>query len=137
MSLNHVFIMGRMARDPDVKQTKSGAPVCNFTLAVDRDYKNGDERVTDWIDCVCFSGTADFAGKYLTKGRNVVVVGSLQSDKWQDKDGNNRINWKVNATKVYFADSKKDGAGQSAPAAPDVSTGGYDDLGKDESDLPF
>ena len=134
MSLNIITIMGRLARDPEIRTTQSGVSVCNFTVAVDRDYKNGDEKVTDWIDCVAWRGTAEFVQKYMSKGRMVVVSGSLQSRKWQDKEGNNRTSWEVQAQNVYFADSKKDGNGQSAPSAP---TGTYEDLGKDDGDLPF
>lgn len=139
MSLNHIVLMGRMARAPELKQTQSGVSVCNFTIAVDRDYKNGDEKVTDWVDVVCWRGTADFVSKFMGKGRMVVVSGSLQSRKWQDKEGNNRTSWEVQAQNVYFADSKKDGdsgsgGGSSAPASPDVT---YDELGDSSEDLPF
>ena len=133
MSLNHVVLMGRIVKDPEKRSTASGVSVTNFTIAVDRDYKNGDEKVTDFLDCVAWRGTADFIEKYMGKGRMVVVSGSLQTRKWQDKEGNNRTSWEVQATNVYFADSKKEGAGQSDQA----QTPGYEDLGKDESDLPF
>lgn len=140
MSLNHIVIMGRLARDPESRTTQSGVSVCNFTVAVDRDYKNGDEKVTDWIDCVAWRGTAEFVQKYMSKGRMVVVSGSLQSKKWQDKDGNNRTSWEVQAQNVYFADSKRDGdsgsgGGSPAPASPDVT---YEDLGDaQDGELPF
>lgn len=140
MSLNHIVIMGRLARDPESRTTQSGVSVCNFTVAVDRDYKNGDEKVTDWIDCVAWRGTAEFVQKYMSKGRMVVVSGSLQSRKWQDKEGNNRTSWEVQAQNVYFADSKRDGdsgsgGGSPAPASPDVT---YDELGDaQDGELPF
>lgn len=144
MSLNHIVLMGRMARDPELKQTQSGVSVCNFTIAVDRDYKNGDEKVTDWVDCVVWRGGADFVSKYMKKGRMVVVSGSLQSRKWQDKEGNNRTSWEVQAQNVYFADSKKDGdssgsAGGSggSATAPDIDANNFTELPEDESDLPF
>lgn len=139
MSLNHIVLMGRMARAPEIKQTQSGVSVCNFTLAVDRDYKNGDEKVTDWIDCVVWRNTADFVSKYMGKGRMVVVSGSLQSRKWQDKDGNNRISWEVQAQNVYPADSKHDSSGgnSTAPSAPNVTADGFEDLGSSSEDLPF
>lgn len=140
MSLNHIVIMGRLARDPESRTTQSGVSVCNFTVAVDRDYKNGDEKVTDWIDCVAWRGTAEFVQKYMSKGRMAVVSGSLQSRKWQDKEGNNRTSWEVQAQNVYFADSKRDGDGGSgggspAPASPDVT---YEELGDaQDGELPF
>lgn len=139
MSLNHIVIMGRLARDPESRTTQSGVSVCNFTVAVDRDYKNGDEKVTDWIDCVAWRGTAEFVQKYMSKGRMAVVSGSLQSKKWQGKDGNNRTSWEVQAQNVYFADSKRDGdsgsgGGSPAPASPDVT---YEELGDSPDELPF
>lgn len=138
MSLNHIVLMGRMVKDPELKQTQSGVSVCNFTIAVDRDYKNGDEKVADFVDCVVWRNSADFVSKYMKKGRMVVVSGSLQSRKWQDKEGNNRTSWEVQAQNVYFADSKKDGdsssgGGSSAPASPDAT---YEELG-DDGELPF
>ena len=139
MSLNHWVGMGRLVKKPEKKTTQSGVSVCNFTIAVDRDYKNGDERVADFVDCVCWRGTADFVDRYMDRGRMVVVSGSLQSKKWQDKDGNNRTGWEVQAQNVYFADSRRDGdsssgGNYSAPASPDVT---YEDLGKDDGELPF
>lgn len=140
MSLNHIVLMGRMVKDPELKTTPSGVSVCNFTIAVDRDYKNGEERIADFVDCVVWRGGADFVSKYLSRGRMVVVSGYLQSRKWQDKDGNNRTSWEVQAQNVYFADSKRDGdsnssGGSSAPASPDVT---YKELGDaQDGELPF
>ena len=139
MSLNHIVIMGRLTKKPEKKTTQSGVSVCNFTVAVDRDYKNGDESVADFIDVTCWRGTADFVDRYMDRGRMVVVSGSLQSRKWQDKDGNNRTSWEVQAQNVYFADSKKDGAGgggsSPAPASHDVT---YEDIGDaQDGELPF
>lgn len=118
MGLNHITIMGRITRDLDLKRTQSGVAVLNFTVAVDRDYKNGDEKQTDFIDVVCWRNQAEFVSKYFGKGRMIVVDGSLQSRKWQDKDGNNRTSWEVQAQNVYFGDSRRDGdgGGQQAPA---------------------
>ncbi len=135
MSLNYIVLMGRLTKDPELRTTQSGVSVCNFTIAVDRDYRNGDERIADFIDCVAWRGTADFVSKYMGKGRMVVVTGQLQSKKWQDKEGNNRVSWEVQSQNVYFADSKREG-GQAAPAQ-EGSTDGYEDLGKDDGELPF
>ena len=116
--LNHIVLMGRMVKDPELKQTQSGVSVCNFTIAVDRDYKNGDEKVADFVDCVVWRNSTDFVSKYMKKGRMVVVSGSLQSRKWQDKEGNNRTSWEVQAQNVYFADSKRDGDSGSSGGSP-------------------
>lgn len=121
--LNHWVGMGRLVRDPEMRKTGSGISVANFTIAVDRDFKgqNG-EKETDYIDCVAWRGTADTVCKYFTKGRLIVVVGSFQSRKWNDKSGNKRTSWECQVNNVYFADSKKD-AGGSPP--PSTDYGGY------------
>ncbi|MBR4874140.1 MAG: single-stranded DNA-binding protein [Clostridia bacterium] len=130
--LNHITIMGRLVRDPDLRTTQSGVSVVSFTVAVDRDYKQGDEKVADFIDCTAWRGTAEFVSKNFTKGRMICVDGSLNSNKWTDKDGNNRISWYVQANSVYFADSKKD-APQPSPAA---EVGNFKEAA-DDGDLPF
>lgn len=131
--LNEWIGMGRLVKDPELRTTQSGVSVCNFTLAVDRDYRNGEEKLCDFIDVSCWRGTAEFVSKYFQKGRMAVVVGTLQSRKWEDKDGNKRTSWEIMAQNVYFGDSKKDGAGQATPA-PETR---YEDLGKDDGELPF
>ena len=130
--LNKWTGMGRLVRDPEKKTTASGVSVCNFTIAVDRDYKNGDEKITDFVDVTCWRGTADFVANYISKGRLVVVEGALQSRKWQDKEGNNRINWEIQAGNIYPADSKRDGNTQAEPAAPQMTETPVDD-----GELPF
>lgn len=120
--LNHITIMGRLTRDPELRYTQNQTPVCSFTVAVDRDYSggNGQQRETDFIDCVAWRGTGEFVSKYFQKGRMIVVSGRLQSRKWQDREGNNRTSWEINADSCYFGDSKKESeAGNNAP-----STGG-------------
>lgn len=109
--LNHIVIMGRLARDPDLRHTQSGTPVASFTLAVDRDFKDKTtgERATDWIDVVAWRSTGEFVSRYFSKGRMAVVDGRLQTRAWTDKDGNKRKSVEVVADHVYFGDSKRDG----------------------------
>ena len=108
--LNHIVLMGRLTRDPEIRRTGSGVAVTSFTLAVDRDFKSQDgQKHTDFIDVTCWRNTAEFAAKYFAKGRMAAVSGSLQIRKWQDKDGNNRYSAEVVADNVYFADSKREG----------------------------
>ena len=127
--LNHITIMGRLTRDPELRRTGTGTPVASFTLAVDRDFggRDGGERETDFIDCVAWRQTGEFVSKYFTKGRMAVVSGRLQIRNWNDKDGNKRRSAEVVADNVYFGDSKRDGdatgATYAAPAAP--AFGGY------------
>lgn len=120
MALNRIIIMGRMVRDPELRTTQSGTPVTSFTLAVDRDFKERDsgEKATDFIDVVAWRGTAEFVCKYFSKGRMAVAEGRLQIREWKDKDGNNRRTAEVVAENVYFADSKRDGAGDSGSGTP-------------------
>ena len=108
--LNHIVIMGRLTRDPELRRTGSGIAVTSFTVAVDRDFapKDGGERETDFIDCVAWRQTGEFVSKYFTKGRMAVVSGRLQIRSWTDKDGNKRRTAEVVADNVYFGDSKRD-----------------------------
>lgn len=133
--LNRIIIMGRLVRDPELRTTQSGVSVTSFTLAVDRDFKSRDsgEKSTDFIDVVAWRQTAEFVCKYFTKGRMAVAEGRLQLRDWKDRDGNNRRSAEVVADNVYFADSKRDSAGDSygspppygAPAYGGQSSGGY------------
>ena len=114
--LNHITIMGRLTRDPELRRTGSGIAVASFTVAVDRDFgknENG-EKETDFIDCVAWRNTAEFVSKYATKGRMVVVSGRLQIRSWTDKDGNKRRTAEVVADNVYFGDSRRDNEGGNA-----------------------
>ena len=106
--LNHITIMGRLTRDPELRTTQSGVSVASFTVAVDRDFggRDGGERQTDFIDCVAWRQTGEFVSKYFHKGSMIVVSGRLQSRKWQDRDGNNRTSWEINADNVYFGESR-------------------------------
>ena len=125
--LNHIVIMGRLVRDPELRRTGSGVAVTSFTLAVDRDFgknENG-ERETDFIDCVAWRQTGEFVGKYFAKGRMAVVSGRLQIRPWTDKDGNKRRQAEVIAENVYFGDSKREEGGNSYSAPAANGFGGY------------
>ena len=114
--LNHIVIMGRLTRDPELRRTGSGVAVASFTVAVDRDFggRDGGEKETDFIDCVAWRQTGEFVSKYFTKGRMIVVSGRLQVRSWTDKDGNKRRTAEVVADNVYFGDSKRDSDGGNA-----------------------
>ncbi len=114
--LNHIVIMGRLTRDPELRRTSSGIAVASFTLAVDRDFgsREGGERETDFIDCVAWRQTGEFVSKYFAKGRMAVVSGRLQIRNWTDKEGNKRRTAEVVADNVYFGDSKKDDQGSNS-----------------------
>lgn len=105
--LNHLVIMGRLVSSPELKQTPSGVDLCNFTIACDRDFKNGDEKVADFFDVTAWRHTAKFISGNFSRGRMIVVSGRLQSRKYQDKNGNNRTAIEIQCENAYFADSKK------------------------------
>ena len=149
--LNHITIMGRLTRDPELRRTGTGVAVASFTVAVDRDFggREGGEKETDFIDCVAWRQTGEFVSKYFTKGSMIVVSGRLQIRSWTDKDGNKRRTAEVVADNVYFGESKRgnEGGSYSAPAAPSYG-GGYSApaaapasdfamLDDDDAQLPF
>ena len=109
--LNHIVLMGRLTRDPELRRTASGVAVATFSIAVDRDFSNSatGERETDFIDIVTWRNTAEFVSKYFTKGRMAVVSGRLQIRTWNDKEGNKRRSAEVIADNVYFGDSRREG----------------------------
>lgn len=132
--LNHITIHGRLTADPELKQTQSGVSVCNFIVAVDRSYKNGEEKQTDFFTVVCWRGLADMVSKHFAKGKEILVSGEMQSRKWQDNDGNNRVSWEIQANTVDFCGSK----GNTNPTTENATQGDLNAVVDDtESDLPF
>ena len=125
--LNHITIMGRLTRDPELRRTGSGTAVASFRVAVDRDYapKDGGERKADFIDCVAWSQTGEFISKYFAKGRMIVVDGRLEIRDWTDKDGNKRTSAEIRVENAYFGDSKRDGDSGNTYSAPAANFGGY------------
>ena len=145
--LNHIVLMGRLTRDPELRRTGSGVAVASFTLAVARDYAaQGAEKETAFVDIVAWRNTAEFVSKYFAKGRMAVVTGRLQIRNWQDKEGNKRRSAEVVADNVYFGDSKRDSqsGGDYAPRAygsPAASytapaSGGFAEI-EEDGELPF
>ena len=114
--LNHIIIMGRLVRDPELRQTTGGVSVASFTLACERDYKGADdERAVDFIDAVAWRSTAEFVARNFTKGSMAVAEGRLQLRDWTDRDGNKRRSAEIAAEKIYFGGSRR----ADTSAAPD------------------
>lgn len=134
--LNHIIIMGRMVRDPELRSTQSGTSVCSFTLACDRDFKSkdGGEKETDFIDCVAWRSTAEFVSKYFTKGRMMAVEGRLQLRDWVDKEKNKRRSAEIQVSSAYFADSKA--KEQEPPEVTHGAADGFPTGGFPEGPLP-
>ena len=107
--LNHITIMGRLTRDPELRYTQSQTPVASFTLAFDRDFgsRDGGEKQTAFIDCVAWRQTAEFVSKYFTKGSMAVVSGRLQIRDWTDRDGGKRRSAEVVVDNMYFGESRR------------------------------
>lgn len=140
--LNHIVIMGRLTRDPEMRHTQSGTPVVSFSLAVDRDFKNQNgDKETDFIDCTAWRSTAEFVDKYFHKGSLAVVSGRLQIRDWQDKEGNKRRSAEVVADNIYFAESKggktstQDNVSPSGKPFPEGTT--FSELDNSDGELPF
>lgn len=142
--LNHIVLMGRLTRDPELKRTNSGISVSSFTIAVDRDY-GGEDKVTDFFEIVVWRHTAEFVCRNFAKGRMIVADGKLQTRTWTDKEGGQHRAWEIQADNVYFADSKRDitnGAGFSATTGASytspVEESYFSELEEDDGDtLPF
>ncbi len=103
MSLNSVNLMGRITKDPELRQTLSGTSVVSFALAVDRNYvKDGRDRETDFVNCVAWRSTAEFIKKYVVKGQLIAVEGKLQTNNYEDAEGNKRYQTEVVVNEIYF-----------------------------------
>ena len=143
MSLNVVAIMGRLAADPQMRQTQAGKSVCSFRIACDRGRKDANgQNQTDWLDVVAWDKTADFVSHYFPKGSMIAVTGRLQSRNYQDKNGNNRTAIEIVANQVGFCGEKKQDTKSFSPANENVlnfAQGGNDDFApvEDADDLPF
>ena len=142
--MNRVCLMGRLTKDPELKQTPNNVSVATFSLAVDRNYQaDKDNKQTDFINIVAWRHTAEFVGKYFTKGQLVAVEGSIQTRSYQDKDGNNRTVFEVVADQVYFAEKKQNGENksQSESSAKDSfqvgDLGDFEEFDANDGELPF
>lgn len=136
--MNKVVLVGRVAKEPELRTTQSGTEVCSFTVACDRRFvKQGEERQADFINCVAWQKTAEFVNKYFTKGTRIALDGSLQVRTWDDKDGKKHYATEVMVSNVEFAQSKNDGqaAQQQAPSEPAGDIDGFMPISEDS--LPF
>ena len=131
--LNHITIMGRLTRDPELRTTQNGNAVASFSVAVERDKEVNGQRPVDFIDAVAWKQGAEFVSKYFHKGDMICVSGRLESRKWVDRDGQNRISWEVQAERCYFAGAKRQEGQLTDPPqqyrtqrAPDVYADDYE-----------
>lgn len=123
--MNKVILVGRLTKDPELRATTSGVPVCSFTVACDRRFvKQGEERKADFINCIAWRQTGEFVSKYFVKGNRIALEGSIQTRTWQDADGKNRYATEVVVDQCEFAQSKSEGGAQ-APYTPASNSGLY------------
>lgn len=137
MSFNRVILVGRLTKDPEMRQTTNGISVTRFTVACDRPYKSGDEKKTDFIDCQAWRQTAEFIAKYFSKGSAILIEGELQNNNYTDKNGVKHYGMLVLANKVTFVESKKSsGNGQDGQSGIPDGIGAYEEVIGD-GDIPF
>ena len=143
--MNNIIIMGRLTDNPELRKTPNDISVTSFSVAVQRAYRNGDDRQTDFFNCVAWRGNAEFISKYFTKGQMIAVEGSMQSRRYDDRDGNNRTAWEIQVSQAHFCGSKNEnsadgGFSRGAEAAPSFSNAGagdFTELDGGDDDLPF
>jgi single-strand DNA-binding protein len=149
MSLNRVMLIGHLGQDPELRNTQSGTAVCNFSIATTEKWKDKQgekQEKTEWHRCVAWGKPAEVLAKYLTKGSQVYIEGSLETKQWEDKDGNKRYTTEIKVREFTFlgggksnGDSRRGGSHDSAPAragddlgyGPRTAPEGLDD------DIPF
>ena len=147
--MNKVILMGRLTRDPEMRQTPNGVSVCSFSIAVNRRFAKEGQQTADFINCTAWRQQAEFICKYFQKGAMIAVVGSLQSRSWENQEGKKQYSTDVVVDEVYFTGSKNEGSSQSFDsgfAAPqqrndnsfgDIDSMGFQTIDGSEDDLPF
>lgn len=139
--MNKVVLLGRLTKDPETKTTNNDVTITRYTLAVNRPWKKDGEQQADFINCLAFNKTAEFANKYFRKGQQVAVVGRIQTRSWEDDSGAKRYATEVVVEEQHFADSKKDGGSPQAAEYKQEKLGGQAyypiDEGVEDDDLPF
>lgn len=118
--LNTITIQGRLTRTPELRRTGSGKAVASFALACERDFNEGGEKATDFIECVAWRNTAEFASKYFSKGKMAVAKGRLQIRPYTDKDGNKRTAAEVVVESLYFCGDKSNSPAQESGGESDA-----------------
>ena len=136
---NLVVLSGRITHDLELRQTPNGVSVTTFNIAVDRRYKQGEEKQTDFITVVAWRGTADFICNHFSKGSMIGIEGSIRTRKYQDKEGNNRTAFEVVATNAQFMESKRTDAPSNEPTAdaPSFSSGDFEEINFNNVSCPF
>ena len=131
--INKAIIMGRLTHEPELRQAGTGRSVCSFSIAVNNGY--GENRRTDFINCVAWNKTAEFVSRYFTKGKMIIVIGRITTRTWEDKDGKKCYATDVVADEVSFGESKG-AASESKPSLSEAIDEGFLSVEPDD-DMPF
>ena len=131
--MNKVILMGRLTRDPELRHTGKGTPVTTFSIAIDNGY--GDNKRTDFVNCVAWNKTAEFISKYFAKGRMIIVIGRIATRSWETQDGHKRYVTEVIANEVNFGETKA--ARQTGTQQSMQDDNGFIPLDENDDDLPF
>lgn len=152
--INKAILMGRLTRDPELRHTGTGTPVVSFSVAIDNGY--GENRQTDFINCVAWNKTAEFISNYFTKGKMIIVIGRISTRSWEGQDGKKNYTTEVVVNEVSFGESKRSSgdnssysaptasapvastpAPQAAPQMPELENDDFSPLLDTDDDLPF
>jgi single-strand DNA-binding protein len=139
MSFNKIIIIGNLGRDPELRYTPQGTPVCNFTVATNekrRDRAGEQQDVTTWFSVTYWGRQAETAAQYLTKGKPVYIEGRLHLEEWTDRDGKVRQTLKVNGTELQFLGSAGD-ASRSIETNQSATANSSNDQGIADDEIPF
>lgn len=137
--LNHITLQGRLTKDPELRYTRSNTPVASFTVAVERDIApQGQDRQTDFINCVAWKSRGEFISTYFHKGDMIVVSGRLQIREWVDRDNKTQKSAEVVVDNAYFGGQKREKTEKRYNDIPaDATFGGFEDLGEYDGELPY
>ncbi len=137
-SVSKIIIIGNVGREPELKMTPNGRPVCEFSVAVNRVTGRGDERQeqTDWYRVSCWSSLAERAQQLIQKGRLVYVDGRFQARTYTDREGKERFSLEINANDFQLLDSRRDREGGMGGGEP-ATAKGPDEKGFDPDEIPF
>ena len=133
--INKAILMGRLTKEPELRYTGNQTPVCSFTIAIDDGW--GDNKHTDFINCVSWRKTAEFVNKYFSKGKMIVVIGRIATRSWEGQDGKKNYVTEVVASEVSFGEGKGGADNQNAVPATNYSSEDFAPLIENDEDLPF
>lgn len=125
--MNKVILMGRLTKDPEVKYTQQNVAVARYSIAVARRFQQKEQPEVDFINCIAFGKSAEFAQKYLNKGKQIAIIGRIQVRTWENENGQKQWSTEVIVEEQYFADSK----------AKETEENGFDTMDENDDDLPF